>query len=182
MTDATDTAEITYELTDNDLFWFNMHRMEQSPIVRRQRRMFTVQIVAGLVMVGAGVYVVTERSTVVLIGYGVAIALALLFADRYWLWVTAGRVRKLLREAPNPTMMGVRTLRLTPEGLDTEYTAGSSHTKWSAVERVETTAAYVLMYVGATLAHIVPRSAFPDDAAATKFAAEVEERRAAATA
>ncbi|MCX6362378.1 MAG: YcxB family protein [Armatimonadetes bacterium] len=180
MTDPSATTEITFDVTDSDLLWFNMHRMEQSPLLRRQRRMFTVQIVAGLVMAGAGVFLVTERSTTVLIGYGVAIVLALLFADKYWLWASAGRVRKLLREAPNPTLVGVRTLRLTSDGLDTEYAAGSSRTKWSAVERVETTAGYVLIYVGANMAHIVPRGAFADDAAVAEFASEIEQRRAAA--
>jgi len=117
------------------------------------------------------------------------LALSLLFRDLQPLWMAGlltvmfiGLVRvfpkmlfrKMAREGRNASLLGPRTVTISPEGVAEKTEVSESNYRWSTVERICTTDDYAFLYVSALSALIVPKRAF---SAPSEFAAFVSEAR-----
>jgi hypothetical protein len=74
---------------------------------------------------------------------------------------TLAQTRRLYAEGRNKGTLGRHRLSLTDSTLREESEAGSSETRFDAIERIAETPSHVFVYVGAVHAHVIPRSEVP---------------------
>ena len=65
-------------------------------------------------------------------------------------------------------------LSLNPDGIIDKTESGKIKTPWSDVQQIVLTQQYLYIYISDTMAHIVPRNTFADDAQCDDFIATVK--------
>ena len=96
-------------------------------------------------------------------------------------WVLRRVIRHLLKdERPNRGQLGRHRVVLGEDGLRESTAVSESRTTWAGVDRVEQSADYIYIYVSPAAAHVIPKRAFRDTAAAAAFYEFSRTRKAAA--
>jgi hypothetical protein len=88
-----------------------------------------------------------------------------LFYRRLLGWV----LRRRLKDPAYQKLLGGRKLEITPDGISLSWTAGNSTTLWSGVSKIIATEQHAFFYLSPVEAHILPKRAFPSDAAFWDF-------------
>jgi hypothetical protein len=65
--------------------------------------------------------------------------------------------RRIYAECRNRTLIGWHRLTLEEEGIREESEGGSHYTKYSSLERLAETDAFVYVFTDAVQAHVIPR-------------------------
>jgi hypothetical protein len=74
---------------------------------------------------------------------------------------TLAQTRRLYNDGRNKGILGRHRLSLTDSALREESEAGSSETRFDAIEGIAETPSHVFVYVDALHAHVIPRSEVP---------------------
>lgn len=137
----------------------------------RVRRFLTVVIAAGVTLLLAIglVFGTNDVMWVTAIGW-LAVLTVLLFRRvfvRPFLWLTLWRLR---RRWPLRFTTATQVLHAGPAGLVHRTEHGVTEATWSAITGVGDTGRHVFLFLGPSTAYVVPYRAFPDAAAAARFA------------
>lgn len=81
-----------------------------------------------------------------------------------------GSLKVMLKDGNNKGLIGRRTAYITPEWFGETSMLAESRTKWPAIDKVDTTKDHLFVYVGTRSAFMIPKRAFPDEAAFKTFA------------
>ena len=166
---------VEYEVTMDDYVAFNKYVVETSPTIKRARRLTYLAALAGalwaLYLIGASRLWV---SIVAVVG-----ALAGFAAwNRFRNPRRIDRLtRRLMAEGRNQLVLTKHHLQVDPDGLTDATAAGEARARWMAVERVVETASHIYLFVGALLAHIIPKRAFAGPEEVSDFIATVNRYR-----
>ncbi len=175
---------VSFDLTKDDLTFFNLYHCAKSPTARRQFRRslllpptiwlvlwFTLVFFAGR---EDGSWLQKSRNLLPL----------MLFPPLYVAWLPWAHRRAIRRaidgmigEGDNRRLFGQRTVTATPAYISDSGAHGSSSTAWSAVERVVRLDEAILVYTSALSAEVIPRRAFLSAIAFDSFASALEEMR-----
>lgn len=174
-------------MTEADLIAFAAFRTQESG---EEKRATTRRAVIAASLVGVAAYLaVSAVATIPLLlarqlptaGLTEALALGLGVIAGVWEWRRGGlaerwedrRYRVKARQALARTGAH-RRVWLDEAGINVAVGERSEHVGWSAVTRVEETAAHVFVYTGPASAHVIPKAA--DQPAATALAAAIRLR------
>jgi len=167
-------VEVQYEVTMADMVEFNRYHMAHSPTVRRSLR--TARVLASAGFVAIGIVISVEQGTFTgLAVFGLASVLWFLLMPALVRRRTIKTVRRMLSEGEGRGLLGKCTLSIAVDGSRVVRETGESTFAWCAVDRIVTAERYVYIYVGATSALVIPKSAFADPAGCEWF---VERARA----
>lgn len=164
---------VDYEVTIDDLLAFNLYHFNHSPTMKRQvllgQIIFSVMIIIGF---GWIIYSNNVQGLPALIIAGIGALFIALFVAIYPRSVRSSvrkRIKKLAEEGRNTGMIGKQTMILAPDQITVTTEAGTSTYKWTAINKIETTAEWVFIYNTAISAFTIPRRAFPSDDACQTF-------------
>jgi hypothetical protein len=147
--------EIEFSVAEADVLSFSEYHNEQSPSAKAMRRRNTYGY--GFAFMAMGIVFLLMSQ----VGLGVAFLLLGPFWMVYWPRRARSLYRKqaaaLWREGGNPIFEGAHVLRLEDAVLASVSPAGESRVPVRTIQRLETTADLLLIYMGAIQAIIVPR-------------------------
>ncbi len=149
--------KIGYNVTIDDVVAFNMHHFKNSPAMRKQVR-FGVIFTCGLILICFSLIAMSNKSYGDLI---IGIITASVFACVYpgiYRWSAKRNVLKLYGEGKNVGVLGEHILEVTNTEIIDKADSAESKSKISRMERIESTPDYVFIYMGAVIAHIIPRN------------------------
>jgi len=157
------TMVVEYENSLDDVLALNLYQHEQSPSARRTRRLLQFGPPAVPLLVFA--------AQVLFSGASLTSALPWLMFAAVWVIIVPFMLRRAMKkrvvqlfvEGEKQGIVGKHTLSLTSGGLTDKASHGRTKTGWRDVRKVVTTNQYVFIYLSDTVAHIVPRRAFPDE-------------------
>jgi hypothetical protein len=155
--------EIEYALSKDDLMSFAMYQVDHAPAYRRRRRNLQVAYAVGFLLLALGTWGLSMPATLPLtfIALGFFFVLFSPILDR---WRVRRHVARVYLQRRNRGAYSKRTLRVTHEGLEEISDQGESRIKWSAVDRVVSTANYTFIYLVAdTNAIVIPKDAIEPD-------------------
>ncbi len=174
-----DTVELAYHVTLDDIHAFNLHYARTSPQSLRSRRSvrFALTFLLGALLCSLGV-LSKAPLPFWLMGF--------LILGGWWAMFPR-RLEQMLRRyterlyasGKNAGVLGPHRLSAGPEWLSESTDVREVRTHWRAVERVEDAGEHLFLYVTAFSAVIVPKRAFATPADAEAFARLAEERRRA---
>jgi len=91
-------------------------------------------------------------------------------------------VQRILATGAGASIICRHHLLLLDEALVEKTPVSENRTNWAAVGPVEESELHLIVFVGAGVAHPIPKASFADRHARDAFVQEIEKRRAAATA
>jgi hypothetical protein len=95
---------------------------------------------------------------------GVPYALALRL---YMIWCAGRATRKAHTGAKNKGTLGWHDLEITETGLRETSEAGAQDVRFDGIEKIAESESHVFIYIGAVLAHVVPKAAVTEGNVAT---------------
>jgi hypothetical protein len=173
--------QIEYDLSPDDLLYFQRYHWRHSPALQRQYRLGFIAspllgFLAGVTLVG------WERP---LVWIGVFMTAAVFYAAVYG-WCVRRSLRStisaVLAEGKNRGVLGRHTIELRPDGLREATDVNDTVHTWRGVERIEADEHFIFIYTQAMMAHGIPRRAFSTPEEAERFLAIARERHAASAA
>ncbi len=154
---------VEFENSLDDVLALNQFHHEQSRSARRTRRLLQF----GPAAIPLLVFVVQ------IMGSSASAASALPWLMFAAIWVVImplmlrramkKRVVQLFVQGEHQGIVGKHTLSLSADGVLDKTSHGRTKTGWRDVHKVVATNEYVFIYLSDTVAHIVPRRAFPDE-------------------
>jgi magnesium-transporting ATPase (P-type) len=167
--------QVEYENTIEDLVAFNEHDTRRSATVRRLLLGFVLAVLA----LSALSLLQLRHQDGGLDGVSLAvtfvpIALVVVLAFLVLPGLVRVAARQRLREGRCDALVGPRTLTLEDDGIVERSRTGETRTSWPAVERVVVDDRFVLIYLSAVHAHVVPRGAFASREQQDRFVAAIE--------
>lgn len=170
---------IDYEMTRQDYINFNMLHMKRSKSARKSIN--TQRFLAPIIFILIPFVISWGNSGDIPMWYwftifGIAAVCWALFYPKWVQRETIKRINKMLDEGENKGLSGFQKLSLTEEGIHTENEFKEATAKWNSVEDIVLTDEYILIYIGALMAHVVPLRAFNDDDEKEEFISILKER------
>jgi YcxB-like protein len=170
---------IEYDRTIDDLIEFNMFHISHSPLIKRQ--LLIAQVIMAVlitIMILSLSYIVETRLTPIayILGTLSGILVFIAYPDIYRA-STIRRVRTLLNEGSNKSMLGRQIVYLSPEGIFCRTGAGESKINWSAIVKVIESDKYFFLYTGSINALLIPKGSLHTEKEQQDFLAYVEARR-----
>ena len=156
--------EVEYEITRDDLYYFQWRANRRSRLVRRERRkvyiyvFLTFLLISLLPAFGPDGFDLSNTSFMwVAIVFPVVAAALWLFERRQ----TRRAILELLKEEkPERGQLGAHKICLSEAGLVESTVVGESRTSWAGVDRIEQDQEYIFIYTAPLAAHIIPKRAF----------------------
>ena len=173
---STPLAQVSYELTLEDVHAFNLHYGRESPVVRRGRLLvrlaMTFFLAVLLTALGWGAHAGAP--------FWVLGGLILLF----WYALFPRRVESMTRSftertyraGRNKGLLGPHVVELTEEGVVERTALRELKVKWEAVERLASSDQHLFIWTSGFNALVVPRRAFASEDALKAFAAHAAMR------
>lgn len=163
---------IRYTLEQQDLMALCLFNFKHSPILRRQQRlgvlMFAGMMMGGFLLVTGKPYGWHWHPAMLLGILGiVAVATLAYRSDMQGRYLRRSR-RHYEKEGAAAFGTSV-TVRIGPEGVETEVPTSTTLFRWNAIERVAATDEHVFLYLGALRGIVVPTRAFADPAQHAEF-------------
>jgi hypothetical protein len=155
--------EIEYTLSEDDLMSFAMYQVDHAPAYRQRRRNLQVAYAVGFLLLALGTWGVSKAAILPAIFIAIGFFFVLLgpVLDR---WRVRRHVARVYHQRESRGVYSKCTLRVTPEGLEQISDQGESRVKWSAVDRIVSTASHTLIYLLAdTDAIVIPKDAIEPD-------------------
>jgi hypothetical protein len=177
---GTNTVSIKCELDVNDAIAWNYYYLENSAQWKKNWKLIrlvfmpvmAICFVAGIIYLLNGVNTGTISSVV---GGGIGIIIGA-GGFLYYLYYP-NIIRRRIRKTANITysyknnFIGAHKYSVSPEGVRDNDEA---IVKWTAIENIAQTDAYIFILVYPKKAIIIPKRAFPDDAAINRFMQEAK--------
>jgi hypothetical protein len=165
--------EVSYELTSEDLYAFQLRAVQRSPIAKRSRRnmyigFFVAVLIVGIVpAIGSDGFVISRVSFgFIVISFAVVTSLAWLLERR----MTHSAIRQLIKEEkPDKGQLGRHTVKLEETGVAESTEVGEQRTSWRGIDRVEQDDGYIFIYTTPAAALLIPKRAFSSPIDAEKF-------------
>jgi hypothetical protein len=148
---------VEYETTLDDLVGFSVFHLQTSHAGKTTLLLGTLR--AGLVgfFLGLVVAIATRNVTFVAVAAGLSIVGALIYQPILGR-TTRQNARRIYADGKNRSIIGWHRLTLEDDSLREESEGGSQYTKYSTIERIVETDAFVYVYISAVQAHVVPRT------------------------
>jgi hypothetical protein len=168
--------QVDYEVTPEDVVAFQRHFLRTSPLARRnRRRAFTSGVVfasiPALMIAALGNWKVALGAEAI----AGAVYLAAYFVVNWF------NRRFGFRKQRNLAGIGKQTLIISSEGLVERSATVEIRRNWGRVERTEMTSGYLLIWLNAQSAHVVPLKAFPSLEEARLFEGQIRDLKASAS-
>jgi len=174
MTAADEIGVIQFTISENDFADFCIFNATKS---RFRRRKYLSARIGSLLLVPLAVFVLavtSNGSAWPSIRHAIALALvAACFLALLWIVtpVTIGKAaRRRFNDGTFVRLAMPRRLEISTQGIYCSGAQGESRTKWAAILEIAVTSNAIYMHLTSVQAFIVPRHAFPDDAAFDNFA------------
>lgn len=178
---------VSFTITVDDLIAFNLHHLRHSPTARRNywRSLLLPPVIWILLCLGLSRLAITpERSWLQSIGALLPLFMGALVYVAIFPPLRKRAIRRQLRgflgEGDNSSVLGPRRIEVTPEGVCETAESGQTQCTWKAIKRVDASDEHIMLYRSSTLAFIVPKRSFVDQAQLTAFMDEVNRYRRAA--
>lgn len=159
--------DIDYTLGPDDIVAFNRYHFKASPGTRRsyQRGLLSgvaVAVVLFLVFRGWESWLSALFPVVFLLFYVIAYPWSIRRSIN-------GLGRQVAKEGRNRGLLTAHHFSIDEAGLVDRTSVTETRTSWEGVERVVQTDAHIFIYVSATSAHVIPKSAFATPQQAQEF-------------
>ena len=172
--------KVNYELTRDDLAKFIEYHQRSSPAARQQKIGCLIFAFSAMLILPGGILLTTNKPVAetamdiwpLLLGP----ILFAIVAIPYIRWRTRQMSNRLLSEGQNKGFYGQCELEAGPDSLTEVGPSGSTIRNWSSVERVAVTPSHLFVYTSGIEAYVVPRRAFPEEAAFNAFVDTVAKR------
>ena len=166
--------KIEYENTIDDIVSFNLYIFNNSPGMKRSRRIITYSFP----ILWFFIMVLPEISSDIIL-YEILAWLILsvpwiLLVPYIYKWSTIKNVKRLYSEGENKGTVGKHTTELKPDSLDDETDYGEFRQQWNAVNKIETDDNYILLFTSSVAAHIIPKRYFGSNFEIESFVKEVQ--------
>lgn len=167
--------ELHYTLDCDDIVAFNLHHLSTSATVRRTRRQalvwtpFWVLVLMFLVFRDELTTGSISQILSVFISISFVLSLYLFLFPKYRHWHIQRYIRRAWSEGKNKSLVGKHTLKADEEALQMSSEYITARMSWKLVERVDVLDNYILLYISAFSAEIVPRSAFSTGSTMVEF-------------
>ncbi len=178
--------KIRFDTTIDDLIAFNRFHVENSPLLRRQRLVFSLMVPAILLVVAMftafiNIDSIMENSVKNLV---VATAVGILglpfcigwyFFSR-WQWTTnmERNTRKMYEEGNNRTVLGWREMELVGNRLILKMELIDSSIDLRAINKIVGNDEFTYLYISSNLAYFIPMNLYPEEEY-RQFVAELRE-------
>ncbi|MCK6475064.1 MAG: YcxB family protein [Planctomycetes bacterium] len=165
-------AEVSFELTMEDLAAFNRYHAEHSPYYRQMKLRAWFAVPAYMVLVGLFAVLLTGTYVQSAIDFWPLWTLAAVYALYYpflYRKQLNQAMKTVLAEGKNLGLIGPHAVRITPEALYLRDAYRSSSIRWPAVEQIVRGRGYLYLYIASTQAAIVPERAFSSQKAFFEF-------------
>jgi hypothetical protein len=154
---AEHAMEISYQVTQDDLIAFCDHFYRRSSTLRKQNRLVSLWVPVLYLLLGAGVWLATERLI-----WPIALAA---FAVLYGVLVPARMKRlrrrqflRMYREGENRALFEPQTMSIEREGLVLKAASGVSLRKWASIDGIDTTLKATFVFLSPLMAHVLSRT------------------------
>jgi YcxB-like protein len=171
--------QIEYTVTPRSIAAFRVYAQTGSRQLRRTLRVLLALIAVMIVLMGLFILddfgTINTKDTII---FAVSFTIVVVFIDRIFtlkplrqilLQGTIRIVEQTLKGGHNRTVLGRQRMTIAETGLEIENDVAHSRLSWRGVEKVESDAEYIYIYVGPFMAYSIPRSAFADSGAADDF-------------
>lgn len=148
-----------YEFTFDDWVEFNRYHLRHSPAHQRMRLIVRL-IFIPVALVFAGLqWMHGDEVLSLLIAFAIVAVLwfflyPILFDRR-----VLRSLKRILNEGNNKGLLGPHTFTTSTDGYRVIYPGGEAFHKWSSVEKLASTEAYIFIYVSSLQATVIPRRA-----------------------
>ena len=159
--------EVVIHLEIQDLRAWQKHYMRTAPGVRRMRWVMTA--VLGVMSLHFALSSPAPHIGYRLLWFSWIFLPALLFV--YIIrWVFARLAEeKACRDGGRHGVLGEHIITLTPEYVEERTTVNEMKSSWKGIFRIDDTEEYLFILIQPTMAHVIPRRAFPSPAEADGF-------------
>lgn len=155
---------IEHERTVEDLIEFSLFHVAHSPSFQRQILSWQIAMALLTTILSLSVnYLLYRQFAFTPIPFIVSIlAGALVFFIYPYLNRKSmiGRLKQMLSEGNNKTMLGNQVITTSPEGIFCKSQAGESKLNWSSIDKVMQNEKYIFLYISSTNAFVIPTNAF----------------------
>lgn len=176
---------MSYELTPDDLYAFQLRALQKSPIAKRSRRNMYIGILVALVIISIVPAIGSDGFVISRVSLGFLAIPLVLVVSFTWLIEKRMTRRAILQliseEKPEKGQLGRHTVTLDDVGVTESTAVGEQRTSWRGIDRVEQNPEYIYLYTSASAALVIPRRAFANAAAAQEFLNFAAARRNAAS-
>lgn len=176
---------MSYELTPDDLYAFQLRALQKSPIVKRNRRNTYIGIFAALVILSIVPAIGSDGFVISRMSIGFMVIPLVLVVSLTWLIEKRMTHRAILQliteEKPEKGQLGHHTVKLDDIGVTESTAVGEQRTSWRGIDRVEQGPEYIYLYTSASAALVIPRRAFANTTDADEFHNFASARRSAAS-
>jgi len=148
---------VEYETTLDDLVEFNVYHLRTSHAGTSMLSRGSLS--AGFVgfFLGLVIAIATRNMMFVALGMGLSILSALIYPP-IMIRTARQNARRIYADGKNKCIIGSHRLTLDEGGLREESEGGSQYTKYSSLESISETDAFVYVYLDAVQAHMIPRT------------------------
>lgn len=157
--------EIEYELTPDDLYYFQLRSVKRSKYVKRSKIKLHIYLLLTLFVFGllpafsGRDFFDFSRASFswILVTYP-------LIAVLWWFLERRGNRSLILdllkKEKPGRGQLGSHKIVLNEQGLVESTAVGESRTSWAGVDRIEQDREYIFIYTAPNAAHVIPKRSF----------------------
>jgi hypothetical protein len=160
---------VEFDNSLDDLLALNLYHHQQSSSAQRTRRLLQFGPAAVLVIAFLVQVLISGASPVSSLPWLLFAAVWTAFVPYLMRRSLRKRILQLYAEGRDRGIVGRHTLSLTATGVTDKTSFGKTVTTWREVRKAVATHEYVFIYVSDTVAHIVPRRAFPDQTGFHEF-------------
>jgi len=149
--------KIKYDVTMDDLRFFNEYVWLNSPSIQRNMRILLLFIVTLWMSIAVYMgYLFGEWGVPLTIGSLACIGYALIFKKR-WLKRSMKSAMKIYREGDNKNMLGPHEFETAEEYLVARSQLSDGRIQWNGVDKIVETPTHVLIFLGAVSAYVINR-------------------------
>lgn len=164
---------IEYERKIEDMLEFNQFHLNHSSTAQQQIRLSTIIVAVFSSLGSLGViYAIDADKSLPFYAYIISIAggiIAFFIYPPFHRWYVKNQAIKFLGEGNNRALLGQQRIAISPEGLLCESNMGQSKVNWLAIQNVEQNEKYFFIYIAATNAIVIPKSAFLNNEEQSRF-------------
>jgi hypothetical protein len=160
---------VEFENSLDDVLALNLYHHQQSSAAQRTRRLLQFGPAAILVIVFLVQVSVSGASPISSLPWLMFAAVWTVFVPYMMRRSLKKRILQLYAEGRDKGIVGKHTLSITSAGVTDKTRFGNTVTTWRDVRKVVATNEHVFIYVSDTVAHVVPRRDFPDEARFHEF-------------
>jgi hypothetical protein len=148
--------EVEYRLEEKDLVALAKCRMESSPKYVRSYRLQRWGLLAFFGSFAVVAAFILHKPSMALYTGALALFIFGLYPF-YYRWLIGQTLRRIVGARLNPTIFGVRTLRLRSDGMEQALAGKVSATPWSAIGPVMVTSHHAFIAIDGVFGQVIPR-------------------------